>query len=72
MTDLHQEQDDATSLGPDEREGLIPSHIALRRELNELEQQNILEAVSFAFARRRNPFDERFARNLHRRMFGKV
>jgi Fic-DOC domain mobile mystery protein B len=69
---LHQAPNDATPLTPEEREGLIPSHITLRGELNELEQQNILEAVTWTFARRRNPLEERFARNLHRRMFGHV
>lgn len=67
-----QEPEDATVLDPDEREGLIPSHITLRRELNELEQQNILEATSWALARRRDPVDEGFGRRLHRRMFGQV
>ena len=32
----------ATPLTPAEEEGLIPSHITLRSELNELEQANIL------------------------------
>jgi len=40
------EAESATPLTPEEREGLIPSHITLRNELNELEQQNILEAAS--------------------------
>ena len=72
MSDLFQESDDATPLSPEEREGLIPTHIALRRELNELEQQNILDADIWAFQRRRDPTDQGFGQNLHRRMFGKV
>lgn len=72
MSDIFQQEEDATPLSPEEREGLIPMHIALRRELNELEQQNIIEAEIWAFQRRRNPLDEAFGRNLHRRMFGKV
>jgi Fic-DOC domain mobile mystery protein B len=72
MTGLDEQPDDATPLTPEEREGLIPSHIALRRELNELEQQNIIEANTWAFSRKRNPASEAFGRNLHRRMFGKV
>ena len=63
---------DATRLTPEEREGLIPSHIVFRSELNELEQQNILEATTWVFNRVRNPFNDSFARGLHRRMFGKV
>jgi Fic-DOC domain mobile mystery protein B len=66
------EPEDATALLPEEREGLIPSHLTLRRELNELEQANILEADAWAFARRRNPVDEAFGRSLHRRMFRRV
>lgn len=66
------EPEDATPLSPEERDGLIPSHVTLRRELNELEQQNILEADGWAFARRRNPVDELFGRGLHRRMFRRV
>ncbi len=70
--DLFIEPDDATPLAPEERDGLIPSHIALRCELNELEQQNILTAVTWALARRRDPTSETFGRNLHKRMFGDV
>ncbi len=63
------EAEDTTPLTPEEREGLIPSHITLHSELNELEQQNILEADGWVFLRRRNPVDEPFGRNLHKRMF---
>ena len=66
------EPDDATPLTADERQGLIPSHVALRRELNELEQQNILEADIWAFSRKHDPVKEPFLRNLHQRMFGDV
>jgi Fic-DOC domain mobile mystery protein B len=69
---LQDEPDDATPLTPEEREGLIPSHVTLRRELNELEQQNILAADVWALQRRHDPLQESFARKLHRRMFRKV
>jgi Fic-DOC domain mobile mystery protein B len=66
-------QDDAnTPLTPEERDGLIPSYITLRSELNEAEQANILEAEEWAFARKRDVLDERFLRNLHKRMLGRV
>ena len=64
--------DDATPLTDEERTGLIPTHIALRSELNELEQANIAEADQWAFSRRRNVPDEPFLRGLHRRMFNRV
>lgn len=64
--------DHATPLTPAEHEGLIPTHVTLRRELNELEQQNILEADQWAFQRKRRVVDEAFLRGLHRRMYGRV
>ena len=73
MSDLLLEENDAsTPLAAEEREGLIPSYVTLRRELNEAEQANILEAEQWAFSRKRNVLDERFLTDLHKRMFGRV
>jgi len=73
MTDPLAEQDDAsTPLSPEEREGLIPSYITLRGELNEAEQANILEADAWAFSRKRDVLDEGFLNMLHKRMYGNV
>jgi fido (protein-threonine AMPylation protein) len=72
MTDLFDADDNATPLTPEERNALIPTHVALRSELNELEQQNIAEADLWAFARKRRVLDEAFLRGLHRRMFYRV
>jgi Fic-DOC domain mobile mystery protein B len=73
MTGLFDEQGDgATPLSEEEREGLIPSYITLRGELNEAEQGNILAAEMWAFSRKRDVFDERFLDTLHKRMFGNV
>ena len=73
MKDPPEEQDDtSTPLTEEERENLIPSYIALRPELNEAEQANILEAEEWAFARKRDVLDERFLTGLHKRMFGRV
>ncbi len=66
------EEDGQTPLSEGEREGLIPSYITLRRELNEAEQANILEAEEWAFKRRRDILDTRFLNTLHKRMFGNV
>ena len=60
----------ATPLTPEEREGLIPNYITLRHELNETEQIGIEEADRWAFGRRRNVLEEKFIRQLHKRMFG--
>ena len=74
MTDgLFAEPDDATPLSPEERRGLLATHIALRGELNELEQQNILTAMTWAWSSpQRDPTQEDFGQRLHKRMFGKV
>ena len=61
----------ATPLDPDEAAALIPRHIATQGQLDEWEQQNILEGERWAAARRRKEvLDERFLRELHKRMFG--
>jgi Fic-DOC domain mobile mystery protein B len=50
----------------------IPN-LATKKELDEWERQNILEAQKWAFSSRvmksRNPLDEIYLRELHRRMF---
>jgi Fic-DOC domain mobile mystery protein B len=73
VTDPLEPQDDAaTPLSREEREGLLLSYITLRGELNDAEQSNILEAEDWAFARKRDVLDERVLNNLHKRMFGSV
>lgn len=72
MSNIFYADDDATPLTPDEREDLIPTHITLRRELNELEQENIAKADLWAFGRKRDLLDESFLKGLHERMFGDV
>lgn len=72
MTDWDEEPESGTALTPEEREGLIASHIALRSELNAIEQDNILSATVWAFSRKRDLMSEPFVRNLHKRMFNQV
>jgi Fic-DOC domain mobile mystery protein B len=63
----------ATPLDPDEAEGLIPTHVTTREELNRLEQENIVEAMQWLnTSRPRSILDEVFIRKLHRQMFGRV
>lgn len=59
-----------TPLSPEEEDDLIPA-LATREELNEWERQNIVTATRWALARRnrRDPLDEAYLRELHRRMF---
>ena len=55
MTDPLFEADDEanTPLTPEGRQGLIPTYITTRAELNEAEQENIAEADRWAFSRKR-------------------
>ena len=72
MTDPFHADDHATPITPAERDGLIPTHVTLRGELNELEQKNIAEADSWAFTRKRGVLGEPFLLGLHRRMFKRI
>ena len=63
----------ATPLDPNELDGLIPRHLATQQDLNEWEQNNILPARTWLYARvRPNVLTEQFHCDLHRRMFGKT
>lgn len=63
----------ATPLDPDDAAGLIPSHIATQGQLNEWEFQNVAEGRAWALSRKRKELlTADFARELHRRMFGKT
>jgi Fic-DOC domain mobile mystery protein B len=61
-----------TPLTAEEREGLIPSYITLRHELNEAEQINIGAALRWANSRKRDVLDRNSLNELHRRMFEDV
>lgn len=70
--------DGATPIDADEADGLIPTHIISRKELDELEEANIQAAVSWARRRvisgkrKTDVLTEDFLYELHRRMFGSV
>ena len=64
-----------TPLDEDEKEGLLIPTIATRGELDEFEQQNIEQAVSWSLNRSfstKNVFTEIFLKALHKRMYGNV
>ena len=72
MTDFEVPQG-ATPLDPSEAEGLIPSHITTRAELDRWEQDNINEALAWIEKRRpKDVLSETFIKQLHRRMFNHV
>lgn len=65
--------DGATSLDLDEMEGLIPTHVVNRDQLNALEQQNITQAELWLLtARFRKINTEANLRKLHVQMFSGV
>lgn len=74
MSGIFVEPDDAaTPLTPEEMRDLIPAHIADRRDLNAAEQENIARAQDWAMnGRRRDLLNERFIKDLHKRMLGDV
>lgn len=74
MTDLFHAGDGETPLNEEDKDGLIPSYLATRGELNAEEQHNILDARAWVLSRRSrlDILDETAIRDLHRRMFGNV
>jgi len=75
MVDLFDVDDGQTELSPEERKGLKPAYITYRVELNREEQENILKAERWLFARRLVPsdlVDQAFICQVHKRMYGDV
>ena len=63
----------ATPLDRNEIEGLIPTHITSRGELNRWEQDNINEALAWVDSHKpKEILNESFMKRLHKRMFGDV
>jgi len=75
MTDLFAEPEGATPLGPDDVVGLIPTWVATRADLNEVEERNIGQAQLWA-SRKTWTLDVFLQvaalTDLHRRMLGDV
>ena len=63
----------ATPLDPNEMNGLIPDYISTQGELNLLEQQNILEATTWATGKKhKDLLTDTFLMRLHKRMLKNV
>ena len=63
----------ATPLDANELDGLIPTHLSTRSQLNEWERQNIESALIWlAKLRQHQPLDALWLCRLHREMFGKT
>ena len=72
MNDIFEEPDGGTDLNEEEKEGLIPSYISTRADLNRAEQQNIAKGELWAFSKKRNPLSLDFLNTLHKKMYGEV
>lgn len=70
------EPNGATELTADDIKGLIPSHITTREELNELEQANIIQGLTWLSSIPITTVDDvislKFAELLHKSLFGEV
>ncbi len=64
--------DGHTELTEDDREGLLPSYISTRGELNDAEQRNIVEALLLTPPTVEELLDDAYLRSLHRAMFDEV
>ncbi|MEM7666331.1 MAG: mobile mystery protein B [Pseudomonadota bacterium] len=73
MNAFGEEPEGATPIDPDEREALKFKHITTRNELDEIEQVNIEQGLLWLSRRRKSDIlDEKFVRDLHKRLFGEV
>lgn len=73
MNAIFEAEDEAsTPLTLEESRDLIPAHIAFRSELNAAEQENIARGQEWAMGRRRELLNEKFIKDLHRKMLGDV
>ncbi len=75
MSGLFDEPDDATRLPPALRKDLVPSWVTTRRDLNEVERDNIVKGAAWARRRRLGPTDiltDAFSKKLHEQLFGNV
>jgi Fic-DOC domain mobile mystery protein B len=60
----------STPITPEDLEGLIPSHITTRAEIDRWEQENINEALAWVEMRKpKDILNESFMKTLHKRMF---
>jgi len=73
MNGIGDEPEGATPLDPDEINGIKFKHITMRAELDQLEQVNVQNGLSWLKRRRKGDIlTEEFVRKLHRQLFGEV
>jgi Fic-DOC domain mobile mystery protein B len=65
-------RDGHTQLTDEDRDGLIPTYISTRGELDEAEQKSIAEALLRKAPTAKQVLDDKYLRGLHKSMFGQV
>jgi Fic-DOC domain mobile mystery protein B len=64
--------DGHTAISDEDRQGLIPTYIATRGDLNDAEQRNIVDALIGRQPKVNQLLDDTYLRNLHLAMFARV
>ena len=73
MDNLFETDESSTPLTEKEKQGLIPTWVTLRSELNIVERNGVLNAEKWAFARKQKEIlTEKFIKTLHEKMFEDV
>ena len=73
MSNIFEADDNSTPLTEEEKQGLIPSWVTSRSELNDVESRGIFEAEKWLLtSKQKDILTERFVKLLHKKMFESV
>jgi len=73
MSNIFEADDNSTPLTEEEKQGLIPSWVTSRSELNDVESRGIFEAEKWILtSKQKDILTERFVKLLHKKMFESV
>ena len=70
MSNIFEADDNSTPLTEEEKQGLIPSWVTNRSELNDLESRGIFDAEKWLLtSRQKDLLSEKFIKQVHKKMF---
>lgn len=70
MSNIFEADDNSTPLTEEEKQGLIPSWVTNRNELNDLESRGIFDAEKWLLtSRQKDLLSEKFIKQVHKKMF---
>lgn len=73
MSNIFEADDNSTPLNEEEQQGLIPSWITTRSELNNAEASGIFEAEKWLLTgKQKDLLSEKFVKLLHKKMFESI